>query len=483
MPRLYSNTVPQCLICGIDMDKKELKCPECGHVFQVSQEVFDSLAAQVRNAVMTEELDRRAAELEKRLTAQHEVAEIEKRREFDAELETRARQIASRDAEIALLKERLANAPRDVRQQLERELSDRDREISRMEQELKSARDTFEVEKRVAILEMRERQTAELRRRDEEITRLQGCVEAGRKDAELRMADLNAAHAVELAKKDETIRYYKDFKTSLSTKMLGETLEIHCRTEFERHQAMGMFPDAQFWKDNDTSPGGTKGDFIFRDYVGGEEYISIMFEMKNEADETATRHRNEDFLAKLHKDRTEKGCEYAVLVTMLEKQSDLYNQGIVNMSHRYPKMYVIRPQFFMTLIVLLSQASRKSIGEIHALRAELEIARAQTVDVTNFERRRDEFVRTFSSLVEAHSKKHLEAMADIDKVIESLERQVDKLRKVKSAFETSHQKLLKANESAETKFTIKRLCHGNPTMRRKFDEARDSHDNLRDENE
>lgn len=455
------------------MNKKELKCPECGHVFQVSQDVFDSLAAQVRNAVLEEEVDRRVADLHQRMSAEHEVTDMKRRREFDASIDEKTRLIAARDAEIALLKERLAGAPRDARLELERELSERDRELSRMAQEIKSMQNSFEAEKRVALLEQKESHASQLRQRDDEIARLNGCVEAERKDAQLRIADLNAAHAIELTKKDETIKYYKDFKTSLSTKMLGETLEIHCQTEFERHQAMGMFPEAFFGKDNNSSPGGTKGDFIFRDYADGVEYISIMFEMKNEADTTAARHKNEDFLAKLHKDRTEKGCEYAVLVSMLERQSDLYNGGIVNMSHKYPKMYVVRPQFFMTLIVLLSQASRKSIGEISALRAELELARAQTIDVTNFERRRDEFVRSFSSLVEAHSKKHHEAMSEIDKVIESLERQIEKLRKVKTAFETSQQKLIKANESAETKFTIKKLCHGNPTMRRKFDEARD----------
>ena len=454
------------------MSKKELKCPECGHMFQGSQETFDSLAVQVRNAAMEEELNRRTAEIRQQLAAENEIAALKRISEHTAELDAKAKSLASRDAEIALLKERLECAPRQARLELEHELSDRDRKLELMQHELKSIRSTLEAENRVALLEQRERQSEELRQRDEEISRLRERVDAERKDADLRVADINAAHAIELTKKDEAIKYYKDLKTSLSTKMLGETLEIHCQTEFERYQAMGMFPDATFHKDNDTSPGGTKGDFIFRDFSDGKEYISIMFEMKNEADTTATRHKNEDFLAKLHKDRTEKGCEYAVLVSMLERQNDFYNNGIVNLSHKYPKMYVVRPQFFMTLTVLLSQAARKSIGEIRALQTELEIARAQSIDVTNFERRRDDFVRTFSSLVDAHSKKHQEAMSDIDKVIESLEKQIDKLRKIKSTFETSQQKLIKANENAETKFTIKKLCHGNPTMRAKFEQAR-----------
>jgi hypothetical protein len=194
--------------------------------------------------------------------------------------------------------------------------------------------------------------------------------------------------------------------------------------------------------------------------------------MKHEMDTTATKHKNDDFLEKLDKDRRDKNCEYAVLVSLLERDNELYNDGIVNKSHVYPKMYVIRPQMFMPLISLLCQAASKNLAEISHLRTELEVARAQTVDVTNFEQRRDQFVATFGKLVEAHAKKHVDAMSGIDKVIASLEKQIDELRKVKTLFETSEQKLLRANESVENDFTIKKLTRGNPTMRAKFDEAR-----------
>lgn len=421
---------------------KELKCPECGHVFQVSQEVFDSLAAQVRDEVVKDAVEARERELRARATA-----------------------------EIALLKQRLEAAPEKTRLEMMREINDRDMAIAKLRQELDTVKKTMEADHRAAMTEARLVATEASRRKDEEIMRLKGAITAERKEGELKIASMQSTHAAELSKKDELIQYYKDFKTSLSTKMLGESLEQHCLTEFERQKAMGMFPDAIFEKDNDAS-GGSKGDFIFRDFADGEEYISIMFEMKNEADETATKHHNRDFLDKLHKDRTEKKCEYAVLVSMLERQSELYNGGIVNVSHIHPKMYVVRPQFFMTIIALLSQASRKNMSQLRALRAELEMAKAQSIDVTNFERRRDQFVASFSKLVEAHADKHQKAVEGIDKVIESLEKQAESLRKVKALFDTARQKLVKANETAENDFTIRKLCHGNPTMRKKFEEAR-----------
>ncbi len=325
--------------------------------------------------------------------------------------------------------------------------------------------------RRVAILEEQKKVAATIQQKDTEIAELRNRIEAEIKESTIRENSIREQHAVILRQKDETIEYYKDMKTRMSTKMIGETLEIHCQNLFLQAQSMGMFPDAYFGKDNDISTG-TKGDFIFRDYIDGQQYISVMFEMKNEADTTATKHKNTDFLDKLNKDRCDKECEYAVLVSLLERDNDFYNDGIVNMSHKYPKMYVIRPQMFMTIITLLSQASRKSYDELRQLRKELAIAKAQTVDVTNFERRRDQFVLSFSKLVEAHSKKHNDAIGGIDKVIEALEKQVESLRKVKNLFEVSEQKLIRANETAENDFTIKKLTHGNPTMRAKFEEAR-----------
>ena len=385
---------------------------------------------------------------------------------------------SERDAEVASLKERLENEKRSQESDFQSRMLKRETEhtqaIAAKDKEIASLQSAIAQNdsiRRVAILEEQKKVAATIQQKDTEIAELRNRIEAEIKESTIRENSIREQHAVILRQKDETIEYYKDMKTRMSTKMIGESLEIHCQNLFLQAQSMGMFPDAYFGKDNDISTG-TKGDFIFRDYIDGQQYISVMFEMKNEADTTATKHKNTDFLDKLNKDRCDKECEYAVLVSLLERDNDFYNDGIVNMSHKYPKMYVIRPQMFMTIITLLSQASRKSYDELRQLRKELAIAKAQTVDVTNFERRRDQFVLSFSKLVEAHSKKHNDAIGGIDKVIEALEKQVESLRKVKNLFEVSEQKLIRANETAENDFTIKKLTHGNPTMRAKFEEAR-----------
>ena len=244
----------------------------------------------------------------------------------------------------------------------------------------------------------------------------------------------------------------------MSTKMVGETLEIHCSTEFNRMR-MSMYPRAYFEKDNDIR-GGTKGDFVFRDYdEDGTEYISVMFEMKNEMDGTAVKHKNEDFFAKLDKDRNEKGCEYAVLVSLLEPDSELYNAGIVDVSYRFPKMYVIRPQFFMPIISLLTQAAKNSLG----YRKALAIAQKQSVDVTNFEEQLNDFKSKFANNYRLASEKFRKAIEEIDKTI-------DHLQKIKDALLGSENNLRLANNKAE-ELTIKRLTRNNPTMKAKFEEA------------
>ncbi|MDO4320677.1 MAG: DUF2130 domain-containing protein [Bacteroidales bacterium] len=409
---------------------KELKCPQCGHVFHVDREMFESIASQVRNIAFNEELDRRIAALRAQMQAEARAERLKDEKAWQERLTRTQQSVTDRDARIKVLNERLDNITQ-----------------------------TKNAERQLALLTQQQESAAEI--------------------AELknRVKAMSEQHALEMRQKDETIEYYKDLKARMSTKMIGETLEIHCHTMFEQARSMGMFPDAEFGKDNDASLG-TKGDFIFRDFTSdGTEYISIMFEMKNEADTTATKHKNTDFLDKLDKDRRDKGCEYAVLVSMLERDNPLYDNGIVDLSHRYPKMYVIRPQLFMTLIALLCRAARKNLHEIETLRAELAVAREQSIDVTKFEQRRDQFVDAFGKLVAAHTRKHDEAVSGIDKVIESLEKQIENLRKVKNAFEVSEQKLVKAGEKVETDFTIKKLTHGNPTMRAKFDEARRQNDN------
>ena len=308
------------------------------------------------------------------------------------------------------------------------------------------------------MLEERQANAEKLRVKDNEIAELRTSVATERNRAIERENSLKQQHSLELRQKQELIDYYKEMKARMSTKMIGESLEIHCQNEFNRLRAV-MYPNAYFDKDNEVADG-TKGDFIFRDYIDGIEYISIMFEMKNESETTATKHRNEDFFAKLDRDRSKKGCEYAVLVSMLEADNDLYNEGIVDVSYRYPKMFVIRPQFFMSVISMLSQASRKSAD----YRRQLEEARRQSIDVTNFEQQLNAFREGFGRNYRLASEKFRAAIEGIDKSIASLQ-------KIKDALLGSENNLRLANDKAEA-LTIKKLTRGNPTMKAKFDEAR-----------
>lgn len=421
---------------------KELKCPNCKHVFQVDDDVFESLAAQVRTTAYQEEVDRRIEEM---------------RRQFKS------------DFELEKLREEQKFKEREIR--MKQDIASKESEVSRLNSRLQDFEQGKKIELEAALLKDRGEHQKTLAAKDSEIADLRNRVEAEKRDAALNIAALKERHALEVSEKDKEIQFHKDFKMRMSTKMLGETLEIHCHTLFQQAQSMGMYPDAYFEKDNDARTG-SKGDFIFRDFIDGKEYISIMFEMKNEADATVQKHRNDDFLEKLDRDRNTKNCEYAVLVSMLERDSELYNEGIVNKSYKYPKMYVIRPQMFMNLIGILCQASRKSVETIRGLEMQLEVAKAQSVDISRFEERRDEFALAFKKLVDAHTKKHEDAIGWIDKVIESLEKQVVSLKKVKGLFETSEQKLLRANDAVENDFTIKKLTRGNPTMKKAFEEAR-----------
>ncbi len=325
---------------------------------------------------------------------------------------------------------------------------------------LKSIVAQDENKRKIALLEERNATAEKLRQKDREIAELQTSIANERNNANQRLNSLKEQHTLEIRQKQELIDYYKELKAKLSTKMIGESLEQHCQNEFNRMRAM-MYPNAYFEKDNDASEG-SKGDFIFRDYSDGIEYISIMFEMKNENDTTATKHRNEDFFAKLDRDRTKKNCEYAVLVSLLESDNDLYNEGIVDVSYRYPKMYVIRPQFFMSVISMLSQASRKSVD----YQRQLDIAKQQNIDVTNFEQQLNAFREGFGRNYRIASEKFRAAIEGIDKSIASLQ-------KIKDALLGSENNLRLANDKAEA-LTIKKLTRGNPTMKAKFDEAREN---------
>ena len=432
---------------------KELKCPNCGRVFSVDEADYAAIVGQVKNIEFAQELDRRVAELREKQQTELENEALKVKQDYEHQLGAKDVELGKKDAEIARLTVQVGSAVQAEKLRHKEELAERDTRIEQFKAKIKQQ----EQEVEVAVLKEQNKAKDELQSKDAEIAELKNKIEAERNAAIQREQSQKERYELELQQKQDQVDYYKDLKTRLSTKMLGETLEAHCSTEFNRLRP--MFPNAYFEKDNDASSG-SKGDFIFRDYEEGFEYVSIMFEMKNEMDTTATKHKNEDFLAKLDKDRNEKKCEYAVLVSLLEPDSELYNSGIVDMSHRYPKMYVIRPQFFIPLITLLVQASKKSVK----LQQELALAKQQSVDVTNFETQLFEFRDKFGRNYRIASQKFQTAIDEIDKSISHLQ-------KIKDALIGSENNLRLANDKAQ-ELTIKKLTRGNPTMKAKFDAAR-----------
>ena len=432
---------------------KEIKCPKCHSVFQVDEADYASIVTQVKNAEFRAEVDRRMAELQKQHQAEQRADAMKFEQELQKKLSTKELEIGRRDSEIERLKAQLAMLSQTKELELKAELSKKEQEIAR----LKGTIAQGDSVRQVAVLEEQRKAQEALKAKDNQITALTGRMELEKSEATLRENSLRKEYELQLKQKQEEVDYYKDLKSKMSTKMVGETLEIHCSTEFNRMRP--LFPNAYFEKDNDAS-GGSKGDFIFRDYADGFEYISIMFEMKNEMDATATKHKNEDFFKKLDDDRRAKNCEFAVLVSLLEPDSELYNTGIVDVSHRYPKMYVIRPQFFIPLITLLVQTSKKSIE----YQRQLAVARSQSIDVTNFENQLNDFKEKFANNYRLASERFKTAIDEIDKSILHLQ-------KIKDALVGSERNLRLANDKADG-LTIKRLTRGNPTMKAKFEEAR-----------
>ena len=392
---------------------KELKCPKCGSVFTVDEADYAGILSQVKNAEFSQEVERRIGELHAQWQAQQQVASTQQVTGFQQQLMQKDRALMEKEAELATLRAQANNA----------------------------------------VLSERQKQSDALHQKEAEIIRLQASVREKENEAKLREGNLKEHYENRLKLAEEQVAYYKDLKTRMSTKMVGETLEIHCSTEFNRVRP--LFPNAYFEKDNDAS-GGSKGDFIFRDYVDDFEYVSVMFEMKNEMDETATKHKNEDFFKKLDADRRAKKCEYAVLVSLLEPESELYNTGIVDVSHKYEKMYVIRPQFFIPLITLLVQTSRKTVD----YQRQLEVAKNQSVDVTNFENRLQDMKEGFFRNVDLAHRQYEEAIAAIDKSIEQLQ-------KIKEKLTSSGNNLRLANNKLQD-ITIKKLTRGNKTMEDMF---------------
>ncbi len=432
---------------------KEISCPKCGSVFKVDEADYASIVNQIKNAEFRAEIDRRMIELDKQHQAEERANALQAEQTFKEKLSAKELEIGKKDSEINRLKTLINSMTQAKELEMSAKLAKKEQEIS----ELKATIAQSDSVRQIAILEEQRKAQEALKNKDNQITELTSRVKLEKNEAALRENSLRKEFEFQLKQKQDEVAYYKDLKTKLSTKMVGETLEIHCSTEFNRMRP--LFPNAYFEKDNDAS-GGTKGDFIFRDFEDGLEYISIMFEMKNEMDETATKHKNEDFLKKLDEDRKSKNCEFAVLVSLLEPESELYNSGIVDMSHRYPKMYVIRPQFFIPLITLLVQTSKKSID----YQRQLAIARSQSVDVTNFENQLNDFKEKFANNYRLASEKFKNAIDEIDKSI-------NHLQKIKEALVGSERNLRLANDKADN-LTIKRLTRGNPTMKAKFEEAR-----------
>jgi len=433
---------------------KELKCPKCGNVFKVDEADYAAIVGQVKNAEFNQEVERRMKELEKQQKAEQKAETLKAEQNYQKLLSEKELNLTQKDAEIAKLQSQLEGIENTNQLSLAKEIAKKDKEIAALQTQLSSN----ESKLKVAILEEQNKSKDFLQKKEQEIQKLKGDMELAQKEAIIKEKNLKEDFQSRLKLKQEEVDHYKELKAHMSTKMIGESLEVHCSTEFNRVRSM-MYPCAYFEKDNDAS-GGSKGDFIFRDTADGVEYISIMFEMKNEMETTATKHKNEDFFAKLDKDRKEKGCEYAVLVSLLEPDSELYNEGIVDVSYKYPKMYVIRPQFFMPLISLLTQASKKSIE----YQKELILARQQSVDVTNFENKVNAFRDKFAGHYQKASEKFNKAIEEIDKTIKSLQKMKDNLL-------SSENYLRLANNDTE-ELSIKKLTRGNPTMKEKFEEAR-----------
>ena len=421
-----------------------------GEMNKKDQEISE-LKAKIESTAQAKALEL-AGEMNKK---DQEISELKAKIESTAQAKALelAGEMNKKNQEISELKAKIESMVQTNALELAGELAKKDKEISELKSTISQSKDACHI----AVLEEQQKAQDALKEKDNKIVELTGMVNQQKNEAALRENNIKETYEIQLKKKQEEVDYYKDLKTRMSTKMVGETLEIHCSTEFNRMRP--LFPNAYFEKDNDAS-GGSKGDFIFRDYEDSFEYISIMFEMKNEMDQTATKHKNEDFLKKLDEDRRAKKCEFAVLVSLLEPESELYNTGIVDMSHRYPKMYVIRPQFFIPLITLLVQTSKKSIE----YQRQLAIARSQSVDVTNFESRLNDFKEKFANNYRLASEKFKTAIDEIDKSITHLQ-------KIKEALVGSERNLRLANDKADS-LTIKKLTYNNPTMKEKFKEAR-----------
>ena len=462
---------------------KEIKCPHCGQLFTIDETNYNSIVKQVRDHEFYDELKKREAEYNEKLELQKELVKKDlvskatvKFDEQKAEIESLKNQLKLVEKEhenelnlkTSSLKEEINTLNATRQGEIDKITASKDIEISELKskanatvldlkskievlnQQVKNGDTEKELAVNKAISELKET-------KDLEINKAKNELEIYKSEMANKFDSMKDSYEQQLSAKQELVDYYKDFKTKMSTKMIGESLEQHCANEFNKNR-MGMFRNAYFEKDNEVVEG-SKGDFVFRDFdEDGVEIISIMFEMKNEADTTSTKHKNEDFFDKLDKDRNRKKCEYAVLVSLLENDSELYNEGIVDVSYRYPKMYVIRPQFFIPIITLLRNAALNATE----YKKQLLIEKNNNLDIAHFEENMENFKVAFGKNFETASKKFSTAIDEIDKTI-------DHLKKVKENLLTSDRQLRLANDKAQD-LTIKKLTKNAPSLAEKFKE-------------
>ena len=476
---------------------EQIKCPHCGEVFTIDESHYDSIVKQIKDAEFTKELDKKEAEYKEKLKLERQLVQERLASENKSLLSDKEKEIDELKHKLSVLDNNYANKlslelakSNEIINKLNNELSTvkLQKEEALKTQEAIKSKELADLRNELKLKEEKAKADAELLKKqienkdnekaleiekalskvrsekDSELSKIRQEYESLRVESNAKIENLRSNFEQRLSTKDKELEdtkvlvdYYKDLKTKMSTKMIGETLEQHCANEFNRNR-MAMFPNAYFEKDNDASSG-SKGDFIYRDYDSDKtEIISIMFEMKNEADTTATKHKNEDFFKELDKDRREKKCEYAVLVSLLESDNDLYNEGIVDVSYRYPKMYVIRPQFFIPIITLLRNASMNAL----TYKKQLLVERNNNLDVTNFEKNMEDFKLAFGKNYETASKKFNVAIEEIDKTI-------DHLKKVKENLMSSDRQLRLANDKAQD-LSIKKLTKNAPSVAKKFED-------------
>ena len=426
----------------------EITCPKCHATFTISEEEYKSIRMQLRDQEFVTALHEREQAFEQSKLDAVKIAEAAVTKELQ-------QVISEKTAEISSLKAQLVTKTTENELAVKNAVADKEKQIAELAAQIQANKTEQDLAVQKAVAEKAD----ELNQKVIEIEQLKGQIDSKTKEAELAQNNLKASYEQQLKFKDEEIERYKDFKAKQSTKMIGESLEVFCKNEFDKMRPVG-FQNATFEKDNKISESGSKGDFIFRETEEGVEFISIMFEMKNEMDTTATKHKNEDFFKELDKDRKEKKCEYAVLVTLLEPENDLYNNGIVDVSYKYEKMYVVRPQFFIPIITLLRNAARNSLK----YRKELAVVQNQNIDITNFEEKLNGFKEKFDRDCRLADKNFEDAINDIDKTIKNLEKIKKELQ-----LTVSH---LKLADNKLQDITIKKLVRGNPTMAAKFAELK-----------